>query len=102
MSEIYRAKEAFTFNGKNGVPRVFTAGVLISSDDPDYKGKEHLFEPVEVAAARPVARASGVEDASAEPNVKRSVSTTKPVYGATHPPKPGAQATKRQPRKTEE
>jgi hypothetical protein len=72
---VFRAIEAFTFTGKNGVPRVFTPGVLMSDDDPDYKGKEQLFEPVEVAAARPGMQAAGVgvEDASAQPNTKRSV-----------------------------
>jgi hypothetical protein len=49
-------------------------------DDPDYKGKEQFFEPVEVTAERPVKNASGrggVEDATAEPNEKRSISTVR-------------------------
>jgi hypothetical protein len=49
-------------------------------DDPDYKGKEQFFEPVDVTADRPAKNAAGlggVEDASAEPNTKRSVSTVK-------------------------
>jgi hypothetical protein len=78
---IFSANQPFTFTGKNGVPRVITPGVLMSDDDPDYKGKEQFFEPIEVAAARPALSASGrggVEDASAEPNTKRSVSTVKP------------------------
>jgi hypothetical protein len=74
MAEIRRAIEAFAFTGNDGVPRVVTPGVLMSTDDPDYEGEESLFESVEVAAARPALRASGVmEDASAEPNTKRSV-----------------------------
>lgn len=85
MAEIYRAKEAFSFEGVNGVPRVIAPGNLISSDDPDFKGKEHLFEPVETSVASEQARRTGVEDASArtavedasaEPNARRSVSTT--------------------------
>jgi hypothetical protein len=74
MAEIRRAIEAFAFTNHTGCPRVITPGVLMSTDDPDYKGKESLFEPVEVAAARPGLRAAGiVEDTSAEPNAKRSV-----------------------------
>ena len=69
MAQVYRAREAFAFNDKQGVPRVVNAGALMSSNDPNFKGKEHLFEPVEFAAAR----ASGVEDATAEPGALRSV-----------------------------
>jgi hypothetical protein len=32
------------------VPRNFAPGDLIASDDPGFKGREHLFQPVEVAA----------------------------------------------------
>jgi hypothetical protein len=71
---IFSANQPFTFTGKDGVPRLFTPGVLISDNDPDFKGHEIFFEPVEVAAERPVKRAAGgVEDATAEPNTKRSV-----------------------------
>jgi hypothetical protein len=45
----------------------------VDGRDPDYRGREHLFEPVELAADRPGLRASGVEDASAEPNARRSL-----------------------------
>jgi hypothetical protein len=59
MAEIKRAIEAFAFTGKDGVPRVVTPGFLMSTDDVDYKGKESLFESVEVAAARPGVQAAG-------------------------------------------
>jgi hypothetical protein len=72
MADIYRAREAFAFTGKNGVPRVITPGSLISADDPDYKGREHFFEPVEVAATR------ATETASASPGERRARSQGKP------------------------
>jgi hypothetical protein len=85
MAEIYRAKEAFAFDGKDGVPQVVRPGDLMSDGDPNFKGKEQLFEKVEVAAQRAVDRPKGkteeatakpkVEEATAEPNAKRSVST---------------------------
>jgi hypothetical protein len=67
---VFRAVESFAVTGANGVPRVVTAGTLMDGRDPDFKGREHLFELV---AARPGLRASGVEDASAEPNARRSL-----------------------------
>ena len=91
MAEIRRAIEAFAFTGKNGVPRVITPGTLMAVDDPDFKGKESFFEPVEVAAARPGKQAAGElpegshfpdhdwiddltkDDVSAQPDTKRSV-----------------------------
>lgn len=73
MSEIFRAKEPFACADGNGVVRSIAPGALFSVDDPIYKGRRHLFEPVEVAAAR----AAGVEDATAEPGALRSVSTVR-------------------------
>jgi hypothetical protein len=84
MAEIVRAIECFAFTGHDGVPRVITPGVLMATDDPDYKGKEELFESVEVAAARPAQQAAGesesqahnlpkVDDVAAQPTTKRSV-----------------------------
>lgn len=64
-------------------PRVYAAGDLVDAADPVVAGREHLFEAVEVAAARAVAAAGGagqsvtVEAATAEPGEKRSVSTAK-------------------------
>jgi hypothetical protein len=80
---LFAANQAFCFDGPDGVPRMFTKGELISDNDPGYKGREALFEPVEVAAERPIKQAAGlggeveVEDASAEPNAKRSLSTAR-------------------------
>jgi hypothetical protein len=88
---LYSANQAFTFTGKDGVPRPFNKGVLMDDSDPDFKGRESLFEPVEVAAARPAKQASGlggVEEATAEPNAKRSVSTVrheKPQHEKSEP-----------------
>lgn len=71
-----RAKEAFSYNDVNGVPVNVAAGALFDANDPDVKKRAHLFEEPEVAAARRKHRNSGVEDATAEPGAKRSVSTT--------------------------
>lgn len=83
---VFRAKEPFALPGPIG--RVVPAGEVMSDTDPDFKGREHLFEPVEASIATAKARLAGKEvltgptseTASAEPNAKRSVSTT---------PKPG-------------
>lgn len=72
-----RAKEAFSYNDVNGVPVLVAAGALFDASDPDVKKRAHLFEEPEVAAARRKRRNSGVEDATAEPGQKRSVSTTR-------------------------
>lgn len=78
MAEVFRAREAFAYTDKQGVPRVVAPGHLMSSNDPNFKGKEHLFEPVEVAAAREAHTTdSNVETATAEPGARRSVSTPK-------------------------
>lgn len=54
----------------------------MAGDDPGFKGRQHLFEPVEVATARQaghdMSRRASVEDASAEPNAKRSVTMKRP------------------------
>lgn len=49
--------------------RIITAGQVLSSDDPAYKGREHLFEPVASAATRSAAAA---ETASAAPGERRT------------------------------
>ncbi|MCV7100077.1 hypothetical protein [Mycobacterium palustre] len=69
MAEIYRAKEPFTFTGHSGLPRTFTPhgdNSLIADDDPDFKGREHLFEPAVAAANR------AAETASAAPGERRA------------------------------
>lgn len=68
---IFRAREAFAFTDQQGIPRVVRPGDLFDSGDACLKGRGHLFEPVEVNAER---RRATVEDASAAPGEKRSVS----------------------------
>lgn len=71
-----RAKEAFSFNDINGVPRAVSAGDLFDSADRNVKGREHLFEAVEIDIDRRRMATGDIEDATAEPGAKRSVSTT--------------------------
>lgn len=85
MPDVYRAKEPFAFTDKNGVPRSIVPGDLMTAGDPNLKGREHLFERVEVAAARAT---NVVEDASAAPGELRSVSTTKRGRGRKAEPSP--------------
>lgn len=68
MANIFRAVEAFAFANKGGVPHSVAPGDLMSDEDPNYKGREHLFEPVEVATARQAA----TETASAAPGERRA------------------------------
>lgn len=77
---VYRAREGFSYDDASGVPRIVAAGSLMSDTDPGFKGRENLFEPVEAHVVAESARRRGksVEDASAEPNARRSVSTTPP------------------------
>jgi hypothetical protein len=67
---VFRAKESFALTDRNGVRRVVSAGTLMDGRDPALKGREHLFE---LAADRPGLRRSAVEDATAEPNSRRSL-----------------------------
>lgn len=75
---VYRAKAGFCYDDKDGVPRIVAPGELMLDTDPGFKGREDLFDPVEAHVATESARRRGkpVEDASAEPNSRRSVSTT--------------------------
>lgn len=79
MADVYRAREPFAYTDKQGVPRSVAAGDLMSSDNPDFKGKEKLFEPVETAAAR---SAGVVEEATAEPGALRSITTSRRSRGS--------------------
>lgn len=72
-----RAREPFSYNDINGVPRNVSAGDLFDSADRNVKGRELLFEAVEVDIDRRRKAAAGVEDATAEPGERRSVSTVK-------------------------
>lgn len=64
---IVRAKEPFAYTDNAGVPRVVSPGQLFDSADPCVVKRAHLFEPVEVAAAR------ATETATAAPGETRSV-----------------------------
>lgn len=67
---IVRAKEPFAYTDESGVPRIVNPGQLLDSADPCVVKRAHLFEPVEVAAARVTA---ATETASAAPGETRSV-----------------------------
>lgn len=83
MPDVYRAKEPFAYTDKQGVPRSVCVGDLISGDDPNFKGKEGLYELVQVAAAR---LAASTETASAAPGERRSRAKRQ----ADHQPKPAS------------
>ena len=82
MADIYRAKESFAFTSKGGLPRIVTVGSLVDPADPDFKGKEHLLEPVEDAVVRArrvrAGDSSAVETATDAPGEKRSLSSRGP------------------------
>ena len=63
---IVRAKEPFSYIDGHGVPRVVSPGQLFDDADPAVAKRGHLFEPVEVAAAR------ATETASAAPGEVRA------------------------------
>ena len=68
---IVRAKEPFAYTDAAGLPRVVNPGQLFDSTDPCVVKRPHLFEAVEVAAARGLATAT--ETATAAPGEARSV-----------------------------
>ncbi|MER7212459.1 hypothetical protein ACFYY8_33615 [Streptosporangium sp. NPDC001559] len=59
----------------DGVPRVVPVGHLVEDGDPLLVGREHLFEPVETHLAR---REPAVEQATAAPGERRSISGVRP------------------------
>lgn len=63
-----RVKEPFAID-VDGAPRVFTAGQLVDSTHPAVKGREHLFESLDVYMDR-----AKPEQATAAPGEKRSLS----------------------------
>lgn len=83
---IFRAKQPFAYTDATGVPRTVRAGDLFDSGDACLKGRDHLFEPVEVGAER---RRATVEDATAAPGEKRSISAPKPAKKAAPKPTEG-------------
>jgi len=64
-----RCKEPFAAD-VDGIPRVVPAGTLIDSSDPIVKGRDHLFEPIDVFMS---SKAPQVEQATAGPGEKRSL-----------------------------
>lgn len=71
MAELYRALESFAFVDDNGVPWPITPGTIVSKSDPAYKGRAHLFEPVEAAVHQSSKASHAVETASAAPGERR-------------------------------
>ena len=63
---IVRAVEPFAYTDAAGVPRVVSPGQLFETTDPCVIKRPHLFERVEVAAAR------ATETATAAPGETRS------------------------------
>lgn len=88
---IKRCVAAFAAS-MDGVPRMYTVGLLVDDKDPIIKGREHLFEDVETHVAEKAARqAPRVEQATAGPGEKRSVSP-RPAGKKTAPSKPEPKA----------
>lgn len=74
------AKDTFAFDAPNGAQVVVRRGQLFPDDHPFVKGREQLFEPAEVAAARAVGvsgAAAAVETATAAPAQRRIVTRTR-------------------------
>jgi hypothetical protein len=63
-----RVKSAFAVQDRDGAVHVYAAGRLVEEGDPILDGRELLFEPVEVVAAR----MSGAETATAAPGEQRT------------------------------
>jgi len=69
MGQILRVTKAFSvLSDPNG--HVYTPGELVDASHPHVKGREDCFETVE---AHVQARSAGVEQATAAPGEKRSV-----------------------------
>jgi hypothetical protein len=92
---IKRVKAPFAIGGPDGSHRVYTAGDLVDTSDSAYKGREHLFEDLNLAVDRKAepqtsaTHASNVERATAEPEEKRSIrpwSTRADTAGAEDKP----------------
>lgn len=79
MAETLRAKESFSYDVK-GTPVAVRVGELRPAGHADVKGREHLFEAVEVAAERQRTRGaftSSVEKATAGPGERRTLTVGK-------------------------
>jgi hypothetical protein len=83
------AIEGMAFTSKDGMRRVITPGQTIDDGDPDFKGREHLFEPADERAARNTSSrnrgvaASGAgraaETATAAPGERRTRTSPPPT-----------------------
>lgn len=80
---IKRCKSSFAVQ-IGGAPRVVPAGALLDESDPVIKGREAYFEDVETYVSD---RAPKVEQATAEPGERRSV--TRPARKRAAAKKPG-------------
>lgn len=85
---VVRAKEPFAYTDTNGVPRTVCTGDLFTDSDPCVKKRPHLFEAVEVAAARGASRAT--ETASAAPGEVRAARSAPRKAAAKTPVKDGS------------
>lgn len=79
---VVRAREAFSFTDRHGIPRVVRPGDVFNIDDPDVLKRAHLFEPVQAAVDRTEETvteheqkppAPVVEQTTAAPGEKRAV-----------------------------
>lgn len=80
---IKRVRESFSWWDSNNAPHDMPAGTIVDSERTEaYKGREHLFEDVDVYVDRMGEKSAGYaapkpEQATADPGEKRSV-TPKP------------------------
>jgi hypothetical protein len=84
---IHRCKSPFSTRVK-GMPRVVAAGELVDDSDPVFKGREHLFESVDVYVERvDKKRVSNVtvESATANPGEVRQVTKPRKPRKASEP-----------------
>jgi hypothetical protein len=68
-----RVKEGISFDTVGGAQVNLRRGQLFPDDHPYVKGREHLFEPADDAAARSAGTGAAVETASAAPGERRLV-----------------------------
>jgi hypothetical protein len=66
---VLRVKDPFAIQDSAGAVQSYPAGRLVDEKDPVVKGREKLFEAVEVTAAR---QAGATETADAPPAQKRA------------------------------
>lgn len=80
---IYRVKEPFSFTDSRGVPRVMSAGDLVTEGHEAYRESWlHLMEPIQDAADR---AAAPTETATAVPGERRSITLPAPKPAAPSP-----------------